>query len=117
MGVGHCNSGYSGDGTTGNCTTLSLYSALIPEEYSIHNIYPNPFNPVANIKYGVAENSQVQIVIYDMSGKKVESIVNEFQTPGYYSVSWNADNQPSGVYFVKMVAEEFVSTQKLMLVK
>ena len=47
------------------------------------------------IKYGVAENSKVQIVIYDMSGKQVESIVNEFQTPGYYSVSWYADNQPS----------------------
>ena len=52
-----------------------------------------------------------------MSGKQVESIVNEFQTPGYYSVSWNAENQPSGVYFVKMIAGEYVITQKLMLVK
>ena len=83
----------------------------------LYNIYPNPFNPVTNIIYGLSEYTNVQIVIFDLSGKQVESLINEFQTAGYHSVDWNADNYPSGVYFVKMIAGEFVNTQKLMLVK
>jgi len=96
---------------------LSLFNGLIPEDFNLHSIYPNPFNPVTNIIYGLPEHVNVQIIVYDLSGKQIETLMNQFQTPGYYSISWNADNHPSGVYFVKMVAGEFVSTQKLMLVK
>ena len=52
-----------------------------------------------------------------MSGIVVASLVNEFQTPGYHSVNWNADNHPSGMYFVKMIAGEYINTQKLILLK
>jgi hypothetical protein len=96
---------------------LSLFNGLIPEDFGIHSIYPNPFNPVTNITYGLPEHVDVQIIVYNLSGKQVETLINEFQTPGYHSVNWNADNLPSGVYFVKMVAGEFVNTQKLVLVK
>jgi len=47
----------------------------------------------------------------------VASLINEFQTPGYHSVDWDADNHPSGVYFVKIVAGRYINTQKLMLIK
>ena len=90
---------------------------ILPIEYVLYNIYPNPFNPVTNIIYGLSEYTNVQIIIFDLSGKQVVSLINEFQTPGYYSVDWNADNYPSGVYFVKMIADEYVNTQKLMLIK
>jgi hypothetical protein len=96
---------------------LSLYNGLIPEDYSIHNIYPNPFNPITNIIYGLPEYTNVQIVIFDLSGKRVASLINEFQSPGYHSINWNADSHPSGMYFIKMIAGEYVNTQKLMLVK
>ena len=90
---------------------------ILPIEYVLYNVYPNPFNPVTNIIYGLSEYTIVQIVIFDLSGKQVELLVNEFQEADYHSVDWNADNHPSGVYFVKMIAGEYISTQKLMLVK
>ena len=98
-------------------TCLYLYNGLIPEDFNIHSIYPNPFNPITNIIYGIPEYTNVQIIVYDLSGKQIKTLVNQFQTPGYHSVDWNADNHPSGVYFVKMIAGEYVNTQKLMLIK
>jgi len=96
---------------------LSLLNGLIPEDFSIHNIYPNPFNPVTNIIYALPENVNVQIVVFNLSGKKVATLINQFQAPGYHSVNWDADNYPSGVYFVKMAGGDYINTQKLMLIK
>ena len=96
---------------------LSLLNGLIPEDFSIHNIYPNPFNPITNIIYGLPEHVNVQILVYDLSGKQVETLINEFQTPGYFSVKWNADNLPSGVYLIRMDSGNFTQTQKVLLVK
>ena len=96
---------------------LSLYNDLIPQEYSIGQIYPNPFNTITNISYGIPELSNVQVIIYDLKGSKVVTLINESKTPGYYSISWNADNHPSGMYFVKMISGEYISTQKLILIK
>ena len=59
----------------------------------------------------------VEVAVYDLNGRMVSELVNGNMEAGYYSISWNADNYSSGVYFVKMVAGEFVNTQKLMLVK
>ena len=100
----------------GNCV-LAIKGTMIPENYSLSNIYPNPFNPVANIAYGIAEYTNVQIAVFDLSGKQVESLINEFQIPGYYSIIWNAENYPSGFYFVRMIAGRYINIQKLLLVK
>jgi hypothetical protein len=111
-GIDECNE-CGGDGTS----CLSLYYGLIPEDFSIHNIYPNPFNPVTNIIYALPENVNVQIVVFNLSGKQVVTLINQFQTPGYHSVSWNADSHPSGLYFVSMTSGSYVEIMKLMLVK
>ena len=100
-----------------NGNQLSLFNGLIPKDLSIHSIYPNPFNPITNIIYGLPEHVNVQIIVYDLSGKQLETLINEFQTPGYHSVNWDADILPSGMYFVKMIASEYINTQKLMLIK
>ena len=102
-----------------NCDgeSLSLLNDVIPENFNIHNIYPNPFNPVTNIIYGLPEYVNVQIIVYNTSGKQIETLINQFQAPGYHSINWNADSNSSGVYFVKMVAGSYVNTQKLILVK
>lgn len=96
---------------------LSLFNGLIPENFNLHSIYPNPFNPVTNIIYGLPEHVNVQITVYDLSGKQIETLINEFQTPGYHSVNWNADNLPSGVYLIRMDSGDFTQTQKVVLVK
>jgi len=112
-----CYGNSSEEGFDCNGDPLSLFNGLIPEDFNLHSIYPNPFNPVTNIIYGLPEHVNVQIVVYDLSGKKVATLINQFQTPGYHSINWNADNHPSGVYFVKIVAGDYINTQKLMLVK
>ena len=90
---------------------------IIPVEYELMAAYPNPFNPVTNLEYGLVEYTNVQIVIFDLVGKQVEVLINKFQAAGYHSVVWNASNYPSGVYFVKMITDDYVNTEKLMLVK
>ena len=74
-------------------------------------------NPITNITYGLPEYTNIQIVIFDLSGKQIASLINEFQSPGYHSINWNADSHPSGMYFVKMLTGDYINTQKLMLVK
>jgi hypothetical protein len=75
-----------GDGTS----CLSLYNGIIPEVFSIHNIYPNPFNPNANIVYAVPEVSQVTVSVYDIQGRKVVILQNDLKSPGYYEIQWDA---------------------------
>ena len=111
---GECINDEDGDGV---CDALSLHNGLIPDNFSIQNIYPNPFNPVTNITYALPGYTNVQIYIFDLSGKHIQSLVNEFQTQGYYSVNWNASSQSSGVYIVKMIAGETINTKKLILIK
>ena len=99
--------------------TLSIISesSMSPNELSIIRNFPNPFNPVTNITYGLPASTDVKIVVFDISGKQVQLLLNEFQTAGYYSINWDATLYPSGLYFVKMLAGDFISTKKLMLVK
>ena len=89
----------------------------LPERFKLFNTYPNPFNPVTNIKYSVPKNTNVSIKVYDINGNMIKEMYTGNQIIGTYNISWNADNQPSGLYFVKMDAGEFTQTQKLMLVK
>ncbi len=106
---GECN----GDGTS----CLSLYNGLIPEVFSIHNIYPNPFNPHANIIYGVPELSQVIVSVYDIQGRKVTVLHNDLKSPGYYEIHWNAGQYSSGVYFIEMLSGNFRQIKRVLHMK
>tara|TARA_Y100000588_G_scaffold393829_1_gene511413 strand:- start:1773 stop:2501 length:729 start_codon:yes stop_codon:yes gene_type:complete len=80
--------------------------------------YPNPFNPTTEIKYELKNSGHVEVMIYDATGRLVEELVNSYQESGIsHSVSWNAANQASGMYFAKMATGDFVQTQKLVLLK
>ncbi|MBK6772217.1 MAG: T9SS type A sorting domain-containing protein [Ignavibacteria bacterium] len=79
--------------------------------------YPNPFNPSTKINYDLPVDGNVSIVLYDLTGRQVASIVNEVKTAGYYTVSFNASNLASGMYFYRISASNFVSTKKMVLVK
>ena len=105
-----------GDGTPDGCY-LSIYEGISPDNYSISSIYPNPFNPVTKITYGLPENTDITISVYNMKGTQITTLVNTFQTAGYHSVNWNADNLPSGVYLIRMDSGDFTQTQKVVLVK
>jgi len=79
--------------------------------------YPNPFNYQASIRYALPELSDVTITIYDILGRKVETILDIRQQAGYHQVIWNADNFSSGVYFYKLQAEDYIETKKMVLLK
>jgi hypothetical protein len=85
-------------------SNLSLNSEpiLIPDQISIQNIYPNPFNPVTMIEYNLPYTSNIKLTIYDMLGRQVEILYNGKQHLGNYMISWDASNYSSGVYFIKM---------------
>ena len=96
---------------------ISFSNGLLPVKTELTDSYPNPFNPTTSINYGLQKDGYVEIIVYDASGRLVEEFVNQNQTAGYHSITWNASNQASGMYFAKMVAGDVVQTQKLVLLK
>ena len=97
---------------------ISNSSNLLPVKTELTDAYPNPFNPSSSINYGLANDGHVEIMVYDATGRLVDELVNQHQTAGYnYSVTWNASNQASGMYFAKMVVGDVIQTQKLVLLK
>ena len=89
----------------------------IPDAFSLGNSYPNPFNPVTTINFGIPEDSEVIIAIYNLQGRIVGTLANHNMRAGYHSVIWNADNFSSGIYILKIQAAGHLETQKLMLIK
>ena len=96
----------------------------IPEKFNLSQNYPNPFNPVTNIKIDIAKSSFVTLIVYDILGNEVESLVKQDLNAGSYSVDWNAANYPSGVYVYKITVQQagsstgnFTQTRKMILVK
>lgn len=89
----------------------------IPKQYSLSQNYPNPFNPSTNIEYQLPEAGKVSLVVYDILGRKVTTLVNKQQNPGSYKVTFNAENLASGVYIYRLRASNFVKTKKLILLR
>ncbi len=89
----------------------------VPAVYSLEQNYPNPFNPSTNIEFKIPENSFVKLIVYDQLGREIEKLVDEELNPGTYKYDWNAADYPSGVYFYKLQAGEFVQTKKMVLIK
>ena len=89
----------------------------IPAKYSLDQNFPNPFNPSTNIKYSIIKAPKVTIKVYDILGREVKTLVNKVQAPGQYTVTFNAQNLASGVYFYQLNTENFTATKKLMLLK
>lgn len=93
---------------------------IVPTTSFIYQNYPNPFNSQTNIKYRISSTSRVQLVIYNVLGQKVATLVNDYKTPGFYSIHWDAKNSrgiklSSGVYFIRLVAGNYTETKKMVL--
>ena len=92
-------------------------SDLLPNEYSLYQNYPNPFNPTTTIKYDLPNTSEVSLIIYDVLGRKVKELVNTKQQAGRYEVQLEASNLSSGVYIYQLIAEKYMSSKKMILLK
>ncbi len=121
------------DGTTATLTnrgwrttaTVHVYDingvdpnkSALPTEFVLNNAYPNPFNPTTMLTYDVAELSDVSIKVYNVMGQEIATLVSGVRTVGRHSVTFDASNLSSGIYFVQMQAEGFNAMQKIMLMK
>jgi hypothetical protein len=90
---------------------------VIPKSYSLSQNFPNPFNPTTKIEYQIPELSFVTLTVYDVLGNEITTLVNEEKSIGSYSVDFNATALPSGIYFYRLQASEFVETKKMILLK
>lgn len=88
-----------------------------PASFSLSQNYPNPFNPSTNIEYRIPEDGFVSLSIYNSLGQHVSTLVNEQQSAGNHSLTFSADNLPSGLYFYKLRSGSFVETRKMLLLK
>ncbi len=124
----------SGNGCTDILTPSSSYTALpniciltvvgtqnpgseLPKVFSLAQNYPNPFNPSTVINFAVPKTSMVNLVVYDVLGREVITLVNEVKQPGEYSALFNASALASGIYVYKIQAGDFTDTKKMVLVK
>jgi hypothetical protein len=98
-------------------TEVEQVQAMLPNNFALYQNYPNPFNPSTDFRYEIRDLGWVSLKIYDILGREVETLVNGVKEPGSYVIKWNAINRPSGVYFCRMTAGQFVKTMKLLLVK
>ncbi|MBT3690330.1 T9SS type A sorting domain-containing protein [bacterium] len=89
----------------------------VPNDFELFPAYPNPFNPQTTIDFELASDSNVKISIYNLSGREIETLENGTRQSGYYSMTWDASSQATGVYLVRMTVDNFTTTQKVMLVK
>jgi hypothetical protein len=92
-------------------------SAAIPLTYELSQNYPNPFNPVTTIKYQIPEDGTVKISVYDVLGKEIKTLVNDFRPAGAYEVRLDASDLSSGIYFYRMRAGNFEEMKKMVVIK
>ncbi len=112
-----------GDGGVWRCPLSELWisaqsdSFLFPCKYSLNQNYPNPFNPSTQINFFVPKAIDVTLKVYDVLGREIAVLVNERKQHGEYNVTWNVEGVPSGVYFYRIVAGDFIQTKKMVVVK
>jgi photosystem II stability/assembly factor-like uncharacterized protein len=122
-GINGCLTGWSvGHGgsvikISANTVGVSSNKNTLPDKYNLEQNYPNPFNPSTMISFSLPKAGNVSLVVYDILGREVAALVNEFTTAGNYTIDFNASSLSSGVYLYKIQAGDFTDTRKMVLVK
>ncbi len=96
---------------------VGIVSENVPEDFSLHQNFPNPFNPETTIGYTLNNGGTVKIDIFNIQGKLIEELFNGFQPSGYHNISWAANNMPSGIYLCRVSSGSVEKTIKMLLVK
>jgi len=102
-----------------NNIALSVHeiTSELPTEYNLKQNHPNPFNPKTNIIFDVAKTGNVKIIVYDVMGREVQTLVNESLKPGTYETSFDGRMFNSGIYFYKINIGDYTETRKMLLIK
>ena len=99
-----------------------MINSEIPNQFSLSQNYPNPFNPTTTIRFAIPlnvkrETSNLKLIIYDILGREVATLVNEQLQAGTYETDWDASNEPGGVYYYKLTSGDFSEIRKMVLVR
>ena len=106
------------NGVYGDVTLTGVNkNKTVPDKYSLFQNYPNPFNPTTTIKYEIPKSANVSLKVFDILGREVVTLLNEYLSAGTYEAIWNANEYTSGVYFYKLQANNYSETKKLLLIK
>jgi len=92
-------------------------SNIVPEKFFLQQNYPNPFNPQTNINFELPVSGEVDLIVYDMLGRKIETLVSQVLNAGTYKVEWDASKYSSGVYYYTISTERFNETKKMILIR
>ncbi len=101
----------------GTVTAVEPAPVSVPLTFELLQNYPNPFNPTTNIGFRIANSELVTLKVYDVLGREISTLVNEVRPAGVYTIRWDASALPSGVYFYRLRAGDFIQTKKLVLTK
>ncbi len=97
---------------------VSQVSGNLPEQFYLYQNYPNPFNPETNIRFSVNERTNISLVLYDVSGRKVKDLIeNVIYSPGEYNFNFNSESLNSGVYFYSIVSDNGILSKKMIILK
>ena len=96
---------------------MQVAQDIMPVNFELHAPYPNPFNPVTNIKFSLNRNVHIQIDILDITGRLVDNLVDNEYDAGQHTIPWITYAVPSGVYFVRLSSFNVIETKKLLLLK
>ena len=106
---------YNGNFEYHNLT--SIVDVSLPTKFNLSQNYPNPFNPTTKIDFDLPEDGKTDLRIYDILGKEVATLVNEFKTAGYYTINFDASKLSSGIYFYRLNVNGFSEVKKMSLIK
>ncbi len=98
------------------------YDRDLPKRFALHANYPNPFNPSTTIRFDLPEGGEVELVVYDMLGRHIRRLTNQWMEAGYHAETWDGKNDAgfrvsSGIYFYRLQTKEFVDVRKLIFVQ
>ncbi|RPI17291.1 MAG: T9SS C-terminal target domain-containing protein [Ignavibacteriae bacterium] len=98
-------------------SSVTKIDEIIPNDFYLQQNYPNPFNPKTIINFQLPMSNYVKLIIYDVTGREITTLVNEQLNPGTYEAEWDASNYSSGIYFYRLTSNNFTETKKMMLIK
>ena len=98
-------------------TAIADDETALPGKFNLAQNYPNPFNPSTTISYQLPNANRVKLSVYDMLGREIQTLVNEYQNAGQHTVRFDAQQLPSGVYFYNINAGNFQATRKMLLIE
>ena len=96
---------------------VAVDEVFVPQEFALHPPYPNPFNPDVNLVVDIPQTATTRISILNLRGQEVAILENRQLAPGRYDYQWRASGQPSGIYFARIRAGQFETSEKISLLK